>query len=94
MSVPSTNNIQLEDLDRWYQARSQVHQQRLQDYRHRFANGEDMNVAIRGEEFQLRNLQEIYDTRLLELESNRTVVSQAPELLNLALVVNQSGESV
>jgi len=81
--------IQIEDLERWYQARSQVHQERLKDYRHRLALGEDMNVAIRGEERKLSHVQDAYDSRKIELESRRTVVSQAPELLNLALVINQ-----
>jgi len=80
--------IQMEDLERWYQARSQVHLQRLQDYRHRLTLGEDMNVAIRREEGLLSDVQETYDSRKAALESQRLVVSQAPELLNLALVVN------
>jgi len=49
-----------------------------------------MNVAIRGEERKLSDVQDIYDSRKMELESQRTVVAQAPELLNLALVQNQS----
>jgi hypothetical protein len=85
--------IQIEDLERWYRARSQVHQQRLKDYRHRLTLGEDMNVAIRGEERRLSDVQDIYDSRKTELESQRTIVSQAPELLNLALVLNQPGDA-
>ena len=78
--------IQIEDLERWYRARARVHQQRLKDYRHRLTLGEDMNVAIRGEEHRLSDVQDTYDSRKMELESQRSVVSQAPELLNLALV--------
>ena len=85
--------IQIEDLERWAQARSQVHQQRLKDYRHRLTLGEDMNVAIRGEERKLSDVQDIYDSRKTELESQRTIVSQAPELLNLALVLNRLGDA-
>lgn len=81
--------IQIKDLERWYQARSQVHQQRLKDYRHRLALGEDMNVVIRGEERRLSDVQDTYDSRKIELESQRIIVSQAPELLNLALVLNR-----
>jgi hypothetical protein len=82
--------IQLQDLERWYQAHSEVHRQRLQEYRHRLSLGEDMNIAIRGEEYELNELQATYDSRKLELESQRTVVSQAPELLNVALFVNRA----
>jgi hypothetical protein len=85
--------IQIEDLKRWHQARSQVHQKRLQDYRHRLALGEDMNVLIRREEGLFSGLQERYDSRKIELENQRTIVSQAPELLNLALVLNSKAHN-
>jgi len=80
--------IQMEYLERWCRARSQIHQQRLNDYRQRLAEGEDMNVAIRREESLLRDVQDVYESRKAELENQRAVVSQAPELLNLALVLN------
>ena len=80
--------IQFEDLERWYQAHSQVHEGRLKEYRHRLALGEDMNVLIRREERLLSDLQDRYDSHKVELENQRAVVSQAPELLNLALVLN------
>jgi superfamily II DNA or RNA helicase len=84
--------IQIEDLNRWRRARSQVHHQRLREYRQRLAEGEDMNVAIRREERLLQDLEEKYEERKANLESQRTVVSQAPELLNLSFVVNKLSE--
>ena len=81
--------IQLEDLERWYQARNQPHLERLEEYKQRLAMGEDMNIAIRGEEQRLLNeVQEPYESRKQELENQRAVVPQAPELLNLVLLVN------
>jgi hypothetical protein len=79
--------IQIEDLGRWRSARSQVHEQRLREYRQRLAEGEDMNVAIRGEERHLQDVEQTYEERRKKLESQLTVVSQAPELLNLAVVI-------
>jgi len=80
-------NILLEDLERWYQANRETHDKRLRDYRQRLLEGEDMNIAIRGEERRLQDIQDKYESRRAELENQRAVVSQAPELLNLALWV-------
>jgi hypothetical protein len=80
--------IQIEDLERWRQASSQIHHQRLREYRKRLAEGEDMKVSIRREERLLQDVEEDYSRRKASLESQRMVVSQAPELLNLAICIN------
>ena len=79
--------IQLEDAERYFASRAVVAERRLGEYRRRaYLVGEDMTILIRREESILENLGQRKAERLEELERQRAVYAQAPELLNVAVI--------
>jgi len=79
--------IQTEDAERYFAGRAEVAERRLRQYERRaHLEGQDMTILIRREKSILENLDRRKRERLEELERQRVVYAQAPELLNVALV--------
>ena len=67
--------------------RIEERQSRLPHYRERLEEGEDMEIAIRGAESEIRNLEQERDRTLQQLKEDEVIVEEAPELLNVAVVL-------
>jgi len=79
--------IQREDAERYFAGRAEVAEGRLREYERRASlQGEDMTILIRREKSILENLDRRKQERLEELERQRAVYAQAPELLNVAVI--------
>jgi hypothetical protein len=79
--------IQQADAERYFAGRATVAETRLREYERRaYLEGEDMTILIRREQSILENLDRRKRERLEELERQRTVYAQAPELLNVAVI--------
>ncbi|HUW94154.1 MAG TPA: helicase-related protein [Anaerolineae bacterium] len=79
--------IRRDDAERYFGVRIEERQARLLQYRERLEEGEDMEIAIRGVESEIRNLEAQRDRTLQRLSEDEVIVEEAPELLNVALVV-------
>jgi len=79
--------IQKEDAERYFAGRAAVAERRLREYERRaYLEGEDMTILIRREKSILGSLDRRKQERLEELERQRAVYAQAPELLNVAVI--------
>ena len=79
--------IQQADAERYFAGRAEVAERRLREYERRaYLEGEDMTILIRREKSILENLDRRKRERLEELERQRAVYAQAPELLNVAVI--------
>jgi hypothetical protein len=79
--------IQQADAERYFAGRATVAETRLREYERRaYLEGEDMTILIRREMSILENLDRRKRERLEELERQRAVYAQAPELLNVAVI--------
>ena len=79
--------IRLEDANKFYEYRKGRINQRLGEYRERLDEGEDMEVLIRKEESKLEKLESKYERRVKELENEKEIIGEDPELLNMSLVI-------
>jgi superfamily II DNA or RNA helicase len=79
--------IRRDDAERYFGVRMAERHARLQEYRRRLQEGEDMEIAIRGVENDVRNLEQELERTLQQLREDEVIVEEAPELLNVALVV-------
>lgn len=75
------------DAERYFAVRIKEQRTRLQDYERRLAEGEDMEIAIRGVRSEIRNVEERREGVLQQLKADQVIIEEAPELLNIALVV-------
>lgn len=83
--------IRRRDAERYFSARIEEQQTRLQEYERRLAEGEDMEIAIRGVRSEILNLEERRESVLQQLKADEAIIEEAPELLNIALVLPRKG---
>jgi len=62
-------------------------QRRLVEYQRRLDEGEDMEIAIRAVQSGIGNLEAQRDRTLQRLREDEAIVEEAPELLNVAVVL-------
>jgi superfamily II DNA or RNA helicase len=79
--------IRREDAERYFAVRFAEQQRRVVEYRRRLDEGEDMDIAIRGAQSELGNLETQRDRILQRLKEDQVIVEEAPELLNVAVVL-------
>jgi hypothetical protein len=79
--------IKREDTKRYFEAKLHVEKKRLVDYTKKGMGGKDMVIAIRRREGIIKDLETAYKKVLNELEQEQTIYAEAPELLNVALVL-------
>lgn len=79
--------VRLNDANKYYEFRKGRIEQRLGEYKERLEEGEDYAVAIRGEESKLERLKNKYEKRVEELEKEKEIIGEDPELLNMTFVV-------
>jgi SNF2 family DNA or RNA helicase len=73
---------ELEQLDAYARSERQRLQSFIETYRERQETGVDMEIAIRGQEKRLANLQDRIEQRKQNVKAKGRVVSLAPELVN------------
>ena len=76
-----------DDAERYFGVRIEERQARLLQYRERLDEGEDMEIAIRGVESEIRNLEQERERTLQQLKEDEVILEEAPELLNVAVVL-------
>lgn len=79
--------IRREDAERYFAVRIGEQLSRLQEYERRLADGEDMEIAIRGVQSEIGNLEVQREKTLQELKEDELIVEEAPELLNVAILL-------
>jgi len=79
--------IKRRDAKRYFAVRMEEQQARLQEYERRLAEGEDMEIAIRGVRSEIRNLEEGREAVLQQLKADEVIIEEAPELLNVAVIL-------
>ncbi len=79
--------IKRRDAKRYFAVRIEEQQARLREYKRRLAEGEDMEIAIRGVQSEIRNLEEQREGVLQQLKADEVIIEEAPELLNVAVIV-------
>jgi len=83
--------IKRRDAERYFAVRIREQEARLREYERRLADGEDMEIAIRGVRSGIQNLEERRETVLQELKADEVIIDEAPELLNVALLLPREG---
>jgi superfamily II DNA or RNA helicase len=79
--------IRRDDAERHFGVRIGEREARLVEYRRRLEEGEDMEIAIRGAESEIRTLEQERESTLQQLREDEVIVEEAPELLSVALVI-------
>lgn len=79
--------IKRRDAERYFAVRIREQEARLREYERRLADGEDMEIAIRGVGSEIRNLEEGREAVLQQLKADEIIIEEAPELLNMAVIV-------
>jgi len=83
--------IKRRDAERYFAVRIREQEARLREYERRLADGEDMEIAIRGVRSGIQNLEERRETVLQQLQADEVIIDEAPELLNVALLLPREG---
>jgi hypothetical protein len=65
-----------------------LEKKRLAEYMKKGIAGEDMKIAIRGRESDIKKLEAEYDKALNNLEQEQNIYAEAPILLNVCLLPN------
>ena len=76
---------ELENLDEYAQAERERIESFIEDYERKAEAGSDMDIAIRGQQERLEQLQERIDTRRSELKRRGQIISLAPTVDNYCL---------
>jgi SNF2 family DNA or RNA helicase len=76
---------ELENLDEYAQAERERIESFIEDYERKAEAGSDMDIAIRGQQERLEQLQERIDTRRAELKRREQIISLAPTVDNYCL---------
>jgi len=79
--------IRRDDAERYSAVRIGEQQRRVVEYQRRLDEGEDMEIAIRGVESEICNLEQERERTLQHLKEDEVIVEEAPELLNVAVVL-------
>ena len=79
--------IRRDDAERYFAVRIGEQQGRLVEYQRRLKEGEDMEIAIRGVRSEIGNLEAQREKTLHQLREDEVIVEEAPELLNVAVVL-------
>jgi hypothetical protein len=76
---------ELENLDAYAQAERERIESFIEDYERKAEAGSDMDIAIRGQQERLEQLQDRIDTRRAELKRREQIISLAPTVDNYCL---------
>ncbi len=62
-------------------------EKRIADYKQRLIEGEDMEIAIRGETVRLKDLKEKYESYFEKLNIEQQIIEEMPVLLSAAVII-------
>ena len=79
--------IKRSDANAYFNPRIVQIKKRIADYKQRLIKGEDMEIAIRGEQARLKDLKEKYESYLEKLNVEKRVIEEMPELLSAAVII-------
>jgi DNA repair exonuclease SbcCD ATPase subunit len=78
---------ELENLKEYAQAERERIESFIEEYERKADAGSDMDIAIRGQQERLEQLEERIETRRRELERREQIISLAPEVENYCLTL-------
>jgi len=79
--------IKRNDASAYFNPRIVQIKKRIADYKQRLIKGENMEIAIRGEQARLKDLKEKYESYLEKLNIEKQVIEEMPELLSAAVII-------
>lgn len=79
--------IKKEDAKRYFELRIGEEKGRIAEYKNDLFKGKDMEIAIRGAEKRLEDLKSKYKEVLDQLEQERLVIEEMPELFSIAVIL-------
>ncbi len=79
--------IKRNDANAYFNPRIVQIKKRIADYKQRLIKGEDMEIAIRGEQARLKDLKEKYESYLEKLNIEKQVIEEMPDLLSAAVII-------
>jgi len=78
---------ELQDLDKYAQSERERIESFIEDYERKADAGSDMDIAIRGQQERLEQLEDRIETRREELQRREQIISIAPEVENYCLTL-------
>ena len=79
--------IKRSDAKAYFIPRIEQIRKRIKNYRKRLYEGEDMKIAIRGEQARLKDLQEKYKSYFERLNIEQQIIEEMPVLLSAAVII-------